>query len=339
MNAAEPYVRGSDDAAEQRLSRMTNHLRAWSQTIPQLRAATGGPRGVDHIIERAEHAFLPLPAGDLHLEVHAADARGAPAVIFVPGIGAHARFQSVALGVLRECGIHAIGLDRPGHGLSGGRRGHAPVNWTIAAIERAGAYARERFGTRVGLVGHSLGGINAWYALTRERPVADAVVCAGLVSHPQVLPTREARLRAPVVRRLARIAPYVTLPIDKTAPFEHVALGPEILTFFKHEDDDIWCWRYTLSSLASILEFKPERDWSAVETPTLVIAGGADRMGSEAAIRAVMRHAQPPAAELQVIPAAGHMLFHEHLLTTMGLLEPWLKQHLAPAASPAEAAQ
>ncbi|HEU5183625.1 MAG TPA: alpha/beta fold hydrolase [Gemmatimonadaceae bacterium] len=336
MNAAEPYVTGSDDAAERQLSRMTGHLRAWSQTIPELREATGGPAGVDRIIERAEHVFLPFPAGELHLEVHATDARDAPTVIFVPGIGAHVRFQSIALGVLRGSGIHAIGLDRPGHGLSRGRRGDAPVSSTIEAIERVGAYARERFGAKVGLVGHSLGGIFAWYALTRAQPVADAVVCAGTISHPQVLPTREARLRAPVVRRLARIAPHLTLPIAKTAPFAHVALGPEILTFFKHKDDDVWCWRYTLSSLASILEFDPERDWAAVETPTIVVVGSADRMTSEAAIRAVMRRAQPPTAELHVIPGAGHMLFHEHLMTTMRLLVPWLKQHLAPAGSPTE---
>jgi alpha-beta hydrolase superfamily lysophospholipase len=228
--------------------------------------------------------------------VHAADAAEAPTVILLPGTGSHARFHSAALGAFRERGIHAIGLDRPGHGLSGGRRGHAPIEVTIDAIEQARDYARERFGGKVGLVGHSFGGIIAWYALTRQQPIADAVVCAGSIAHPHVLPTRQARLRAPVVRRLARIAPHRTLSIKKLAPFEHVALDPDILRFFEREDDDVWCWRYTLSSLASFLEFAPQRDWDVVEIPTLVLAGSANRMTDEASIRAVMRHAQPPRA-------------------------------------------
>jgi pimeloyl-ACP methyl ester carboxylesterase len=203
---------------------------------------------------------------------------------------------------------------------------------TIESIELARSYARERFGGKVALVGHSYGGILAWFALTRAQPIADAVVCVGAIAHPQVLPTRQARLRAPIVRRLARIAPYRTLPITKIAPFQHVALSPELLAFFEHQDDDVWCWRYTLASLASVLEFRPERDWTDVEVPTLVLAGSANRMTTEASVRAVLRRAQPPAAELHVMEGAGEMVFHENLRATLQVLEPWLRQRLAGAA-------
>ena len=314
--------------AERALVRMSAHLQQWSESIPEVREATGGPATIERIIERAEHVFLPSNDGELHLEVHATERSDAPAIILVPSIGAHARFQSAALGLLCDAGMHAIGLDRPGHGLSRGRRGDASVEVSIGAIQATRDYARDRFGTRVGLVGHSLGGMIAWYALTREQPIADAVVCAALIGHPQVLPSRQARLRAPIVRRLARIVPHRTLPISKLADFDHIALSPELLHFFSARDDDVWCWRYTLSSLASMLEFRPQRDWGAVEIPTLVLAGGADRMTPEAVIRDVMARAQPRGTELQVIPGAGHMLFHEHLGTTMRLLEPWLRQHL-----------
>jgi len=318
----------SPGAAERRLLRMTAHLREWSDSIAELREATGGREGIERIIARVEHVFLRFAAGELHLEVHPTDSADAPVVIVVPSIGAHARFQSPALGLLCDAGFHAIGLDRPGHGLSGGRRGHAPAEISIDAIEMTRDYARERFGSKVGLVGHSLGGMIAWYALTRSQPIADAVVCAALIGHPRVLPTRQARLRAPVVRRLARVAPLRSLPINKVAAFKDIALGPELLGFFATRDDDLWCWRYTLSSLASFLEFRPERDWPQSNIPTLVIAGSVDRMTPETTIRAVMSYAQPPHTQLRVIPGAGHMLFHEHLATTMRMLEPWLKQHL-----------
>lgn len=316
------------ETLERRLARMTSHLRDWSRQIPELREATGGVAGIDRVIERAEHVFVPFAGMELHLEVHAAAAADAPSVVLVPSIGAHARFQSAALGVFRDAGFNAIGLDRPGHGLSGGRRGHAPVDCLFDAIDRARDFASERFGGKIALVGHSLGGMTAWYALTRPEPIADAVVCASLIGHPEVLPTRQARMRAPAVRRLARIAPYRTLPISKALAFKDIALGPELLGFFERRDDDLWCWRYTLASLASFLEFRPERDWSDSAIPTLVIVGGTDRMTPEATIRAVMRRGQPATAELHVVPGAGHMLFHEHLVATMQLLQPWLRQHL-----------
>ncbi len=331
MEATDIQPGAGDDvraASETRLIQMTDHLRSWAATIPEFRDATGGAVGIDRIIARAEHVFLPFGTGELHLEVHAADAPHAPTIILVPGTGSHARFHSGALGVFRDAGIHAIGFDRPGHGLSGGRRGHAPIDPTIDAIERTRDYARNRFAGKVGLVGHSFGGLIAWYALTRAHPIADAVVCAGTIAHPDVLPTRQARLRAPLVRRLARIAPYRTLSIKKLAPFQHVALSPQILRFFAQQDDDVWCWRYTLSSLASILEFAPQRDWTHVEIPTLVIAGSANRMTTEDSIRAVMRHAQPPDAQLHVMSGAGEMVFHEHLPAAIRLLEPWLREHL-----------
>jgi alpha-beta hydrolase superfamily lysophospholipase len=321
--------------AERRLQRMTSHLLAWSETIPELREATGGRDAIERVIARVEHVFVPFPAGDLHLEVHPAEAADAPAIVAVPSIGAHARFQSAALGALREAGFHAIGLDRPGHGLAGGRRGHAPADVSIDAIALARDYAKARFHTPVGLIGHSLGGMIAWYALTRTQPIADAVVCAALIGHPEVLPTRQARIRAPLVRKLARIAPYRTMPIRKLLRFEDIALRPELLDLFDRQDDDVWAWRYTLAALASMLEFRPERDWTDVEIPALVIAGGGDRMTPEATVRAVLSRAQPPNAELHVIPGAGHMLFHEHLVTTLRLLEPWLKQRLRSEAVPA----
>jgi hypothetical protein len=99
-------------AAERRLLRMTTHLRAWSETIPEFREATGGPAGIERIIERAEHVFLPFPPGDLHLEVHPAAAPGAPAVVLVPGIGSHARFL--------RCGDHRDRCVSDGPSLSRG---------------------------------------------------------------------------------------------------------------------------------------------------------------------------------------------------------------------------
>lgn len=115
--ASEQHVQSGPQAAllESRLGRMTAHLYAWSETIPALREAVGGRTGLERILARAEHVFLPTATGELHLEVHAADPSAPAAIVLVPGIGSHARFYSGALGALCRSGIHTIiGLDRPG---------------------------------------------------------------------------------------------------------------------------------------------------------------------------------------------------------------------------------
>jgi hypothetical protein len=57
----QPHSTGDTrSACENRLIRMSSHLRSWSETIPELREATSGPAGIERIITRAEHVFPPV---------------------------------------------------------------------------------------------------------------------------------------------------------------------------------------------------------------------------------------------------------------------------------------
>ena len=105
-------------------------------------------------------------------------------MVYVHGLGDHARRSTPLGGALADAGLNAVLIDRRGHGISEGVRGDATLETDMAVAELALAYARQRFGGPVVLMGDSLGGIMSWYLLTRE-PDADAVVCH-CINHPDV---------------------------------------------------------------------------------------------------------------------------------------------------------
>jgi UDP-glucose 4-epimerase len=328
------------EVAETTLAPATAALRSWSRTVPGLRDALEGPDDIDRMAERAEHVLIPYQDKQVHLEVHAtgeggheADGSGAPTLVFSPGIGGHARFYLPVLGRLCDEGFNVVAIDRPGHGLSEGRRGDCPIDEILDVLEDAVRYARERFEGPVALVGSSLGGIIGWYALAREPDVA-AVVCHN-IAHPAVPHEPSARLKVPVLKRLARLAPLAPVPIKRIADFEALSRSPEILDHFRRELDGTWCFRITARSAASLFTYEPPVDWSQVETPVLVLIGEQDEMVSARFTEEVLAAGKPPNTELRVVPGLGHLLFHDHLAEVLPSVVAWLNEVMerAPATA------
>jgi pimeloyl-ACP methyl ester carboxylesterase len=230
---------------------------------------------------------------------------------------------------------NVLGIDRPGHGLSEGRRGDCTIEEILDIVEDAVRYARERFGGPVALLGSSLGGIISWYALTRE-PDVEAVVCHN-IAHPAVLHEPAMRLKVPALVRLASAAPFAPVPIKRIADFEKLSSSPEILDFVRRELDRIWSWRITSRSAASLFEYEPPLDWSRVQTPILVLVGAEDEMATARFTEQVLAAGRPPRAELRALPALGHLLFHDHLDAVLPAVVDWLDATLA--ATPAAAAE
>jgi UDP-glucose 4-epimerase len=320
------------EAAEKALEPMTARLRTWTERIPGLREALDEPEHLDRMADRVEHVLLPHKDKHLHLEVQSVASEGAPTVVFQPGIGGYARFYLPLLGRLCEEGFNVVGVDRPGHGLSEGRRGDCTVDQILDVTDDAIQYARSRFGGAVALMGSSLGGIISWYALTRE-PDVDAVVCHN-VAHPRVLHEPSMRLKAPALVRLARVAPLAGVKIKRLADFEKVALASEILDYFRREIDRIWCWEVTARSAASLFTYRPQTDWSQVYTPVCVLVGQDDQMVSATFTEEVVRAGRPPNLDLRILPGLGHSLYHDHLAATLPVTVEWLRAALEPAAAP-----
>jgi UDP-glucose 4-epimerase len=320
------------EVAETTLAPTTARLRSWARTVPGLAEALEGPVDVDRMAERVEHVLIPHQDKQLHLEVHATG-NGRPALVFSPGIGGHARFYLPVLGRLCDEGFNVVAIDRPGHGLSEGRRGDCPIEEILDVLEAAVRYARERFQGPVALAGSSLGGIISWYALTRE-PDVEAVVCHN-IAHPAVPHEPSARLKVPALKRLARVAPLAPVPIKRIADFEALSQSPEILDHFRREVDGIWCFNITARSAASLFTFAPPIDWSRIELPVLVLVGERDEMVTARFTEEALAKARPPNVDLRVLPGLGHLLLHDHLAEVLPQMVGWLNEALERAPAPA----
>ena len=108
------------------------------EEIPALHTAIGGTSGLVGLLHRVRDEWIIWRDRRLHLEVlDGIEPRGT--VVFHHGYGAYARLYLPTLGLLAEEGFNVVALDRPGHGLSDGRRGDC----TVACFARRGCLSHD----------------------------------------------------------------------------------------------------------------------------------------------------------------------------------------------------
>jgi nucleoside-diphosphate-sugar epimerase/pimeloyl-ACP methyl ester carboxylesterase len=308
------------EVLERTLEVATGRLREWSEEVPGMDGLD-----VDAALDSLQHEFVQHRGGRVHLEVHESGPAD-PTFLLTHGLGAHARLLTPLALRLREHGFNVVAMDRPGHGLSEGRRGDCPIDRALDVIELGIAFARSRFAGPVVLFGHSLGGILTWCALTRE-PDAEAAVCF-TVGHPDVLPDRGAWLKATASRAAARIARTAPVPVKRVVDFDHVSLDPRVLRYFESEEDRVFAWRTTARSVASLVEFTPQLDWSRLAIPALVLSGEADLMVPADYVERVLAHSAPPRTTYRRLPDFGHFPIIDHLDSFVPEIAEWTREAL-----------
>ncbi len=134
------------------------------------------------------------------------------AVLLVHGLGDHiGRYREIG-GMLSGRGLHAAGVDLPGHGLSPGIRGHLRDWETVESIFRESVdLLRDRVGPDVplGVIGHSMGG----FAVLRFMQCEPDFFRFAWLSSPLIRPRQR---RGPLINSLARVVARVlpTLTLD-----------------------------------------------------------------------------------------------------------------------------
>ena len=114
----------------------------------------------------------------LHLDVFSVG-KNAPTVVFIPGTSAYTKFYIELMYKMYLQGFNVVGFDPRGHGLSSGLRGDYTINEIVDDTLAVVKYSRERFGSKVAILGSSQGGIVAFYAAARDDSIA-AAVCHNL---------------------------------------------------------------------------------------------------------------------------------------------------------------
>lgn len=127
----------------------------------------------------------------------------------VHGLGEHSsRYEHVAQAV-SQAGYALIGMDLPGHGRSGGKRGCTSFDDIVVEIDYLLDEIRGRFpGCPAFLYGHSMGGVMVLYYTLKRQPDLHGVISTS----PGLAPGEPVpAIKRTLARLLYRIAPDFTL--------------------------------------------------------------------------------------------------------------------------------
>jgi alpha-beta hydrolase superfamily lysophospholipase len=292
---------------------------ARTDTAPALRAYLDAserlvpffPGGTAAVLDHIEDVWLTSEGRPLHLDLHRAQTARAT-VVFQPGSGSYARFYCALGAQLAANGIHFLGIDRPGHGYSGGARGDCTIAEALEASARVLDYARAEFGLPVILIGSSLGGLLAGFAL-----------CAGqrpdlAIAHNFIIPGRliSLRMRGRFIERFRR-RPY---PLGKLVhDFKGISDDPVLLEYLAQRADPYAAWELSARAVASLFRHNTPRP-ARPTPPFVVLSGTADKLIPGWASRWFLRWSRLKPSEYRAVPNAGHMLFHDHLAESLPLL-------------------
>jgi len=304
-------------AAEREVD-LTAAVRRMTHASPHLTAMAGGSDEVDRLLAGIDNVWLEMHGAPIHLDLHQAE-RPRATVVFQPGSGAHARFYFLAAGLLARHGYHVLAVDRPGHGQSGGPRGDCTIEEAIEVADSVIAYARTRWSLPVVLMGSSLGGLLTIFGLLRGL-TPDLAVAHNFVQPGKLV---SMRLRSGWIRR-RRTRPY---PLDKLVhDLEDLSDDPAIREYLQRRDDPGAAWELSARSVASLFGFTAKAP--ATAPPSLVVSGDRDEAIPAWATRLFIRWSRLPSTEVGIVADAGHLLFHDHLDTTLPVVTTWLDARL-----------
>ncbi|GAB6101703.1 alpha/beta hydrolase [Thermococcus atlanticus] len=125
-------------------------------------------------------------------------------VVLVHGLGEHSGRYGKLISMLNDAGFAVYTFDWPGHGRSGGKRGHASIEETLRIIDSI----IEEIGEKPFLFGHSLGGLAVIrYAETRPDKILGVIASSPALAKSPETPA----FMVTLAKFLGKIAPGITM--------------------------------------------------------------------------------------------------------------------------------
>lgn len=260
---------------------------------------------------QAQDAFVT--ANGLRLHVREWGSVDASPVLLLHGLTGNAWEWDPIADALADR-YHVLALDQRGHGMSAWASDYAPDRM----VEDIDAIVSALGLGRLSIVGHSMGGINAYLYTARHPEVVERLVIVDI--GPDSITPAAAALWHDALRASAG-ATYGE-PEEAVAEWRAAnprAREPELRHFVRYnlgqDVDGGWRWRFDGAHLGSFITGAPDaaEQWTALQgvtCPTLVIRGAdSEVLRASSAARMVRELARGDVVE---IPLAGHDLTVEH---------------------------
>ncbi|MDX9928658.1 MAG: alpha/beta hydrolase [Bacteroidales bacterium] len=246
-------------------------------------------------------------------------------VVIIHGLGEHfGRYRQWA-GRFADAGYAVCGADLPGHGMSGGRRGH------MASFMLAGeiietlieSCRKECEGLPVILYGHSLGGGIVLHYLLSKKPD----ICCAVVTSPWLkLSFEPSGFKIWLAGVMRRIAPSMVQPSGLVVG--HISRDPAVVDEYRadplvHDRISVALFNETVGAAAYSLA-----NASRLTVPLLLMHGGGDMITSPEGSRQFAGSA--PGTDLRIWDGGFHELHNDIVKEEVfGYLAGWLSQQTA----------
>ena len=178
--------------------------------------------------------YWPWNGNQIHLDLY--ENLKAPAkVILLHGVGGNGRVLSFIAAPLCSMGYEVIAPDLPGYGLTRMNQRSWDYRSWISMAEALVEREAQRDDRPIVLFGLSAGGMLAYQVASRADAVrAVAATCFLDFREPEVLAAsatspKMARFGLPILRRLAKVMPMLTLPMKAVANSRALANNEELL--------------------------------------------------------------------------------------------------------------
>lgn len=255
---------------------------------------------IHHYLARREG--LRIGKLSVHCELYEAKNKEAPILIFLPGIGTYSELYADILGRFAEDGFHAVGVDYPGHGYSGGDRGHYTVEGVVQSVSDLIDRLEERYSGPVYLFGYSIGSLLAVAAAEQDSRI-QGVICGTLLI-PEIPPDTFHQVGWQWTWGMAQMFPSMKLPLKSLVDYEQLLAGHPAADEFNH--DHLMIFDYPLSTLSSLYSWRSKVISKSFDFHAVIIHGVDDEVMSLGySKRLVQKLAH--SFELIEVPG-GHML-------------------------------
>jgi len=272
----------------------------------------------------------------IHLDIYDDESKNLEkTVIFSHGTSVYSRFYAEWLYNLHKKGFRIVAPDLPGHGLSGGTRGHFTMEMFTKTIYDVNSWVIDNFGERNAVMGSSLGGINALYSAAYDDERLKGAVCHNAAifnekAYKKIINmTFLLRIILPLVPIAAKIAPKLHFSVFLYLDFYRLCKNerfseriPLLL------EDEILADKYTATGLRTQLRAPLAKPIEKIETPIMIINGDEDVLFSEDYMREIYDRLTCSNKELQIIENASHLIFQEKIPTALERIVPWLNKVL-----------
>lgn len=247
-----------------------------------------------------------------------------PVLIFIPGSGCYSLLYFNFLSALHENDFNVIGLDLPGHGKSGGKRGKFTYREVMKSISLAVDYATETYNDKIGIIGSSLGGFLSLYACGEEKRIKSAV-CHNVIDLQNLPSTRKIFSYYPVqvtLKIISYIFPNIYIPLSFLFSWRDVFEDERHL--YELKNDKLMVWKYALSSITSLFLFNKNKPLvEELSTKIFVLVSENDKILTEDYCKNVFDKITSKDKKFLSIPGAGHMLFIEYIPQVIEPVSQW----------------